>query len=115
MIKYSLWIEENVKDPYGACKETTEEMQKVFPELDRIRGHYNCILRRGKRMHWWLITKEGEIIDPTVAQFPSRAYGEYIPWKEGSPEPIGRCRNCGKYTYINIDWCSEKCKNEIIL
>jgi hypothetical protein len=110
---YSEWIVINVTDPVGTCKETTLAMQKAFPELDRVRGHYHCWIW-GIREHWWLVHPEGIIIDPTAAQFPSDGDGDYVPWDEDSEEPSGICLNCGEYVYDGSALCSENCQIEFM-
>lgn len=106
--EYEKWIKDNVKSVYCSCREVTEEMRKKFPELTRVRGHYHCVLW-GRCPHWWLITAEGEIIDPTASQFPSRGAGYYEPWDESKPEPTGKCLNCGDYCYNGDACCSDSC------
>lgn len=111
--KYQQWIDENVSgDGRGQCKEVTESMQKVFPELRRVRGHYYCMVW-GEREHWWLVKPTGEIVDPTVQQFPSKGVGVYVEWDEEQEEPIGRCMHCGEYCYESkggdSNFCSAEC------
>jgi hypothetical protein len=111
--EYRQWINENVKEAYGKCVETTLAMTKAFPELIRVRGHYQCPLD-GKRPHWWLKTSDGGIVDPTASQFSSGGVmGEYEGWVEGSPEPTGKCMNCGGYCYNNSNFCTQKCLNSL--
>lgn len=113
MSEYEDWITDNVTKPYGKCAEYTEEMQKVFPELIKVRGHYYCIIW-GERAHWWLKTINGVIIDPTKSQFPSNGTGKYVEHTEGSPEPTGKCVNCGKYIFDGSYHCSDKCVSETV-
>lgn len=101
--QYREWIEHHAprtpEEARGKCAEVTADMQKEFPELTRVRGHYYCHIW-GERKHWWLIDRDSsEIVDPTVIQFPSKGHGHYEPWDEGEPEPTGRCPNCGQYCY----------------
>jgi hypothetical protein len=112
-LKYEEWINNwNINnDPYGKCSEVTLEMQKIFPELIRVRGHYWDAIW-GEREHWWLIDPSGETIDPTSKQFPTKGHGEYIQWNEGDPEPTGICPNCGDHCYHGNYCCSEKCNIE---
>jgi hypothetical protein len=39
---YAEWIKKNVPVTYGTCREATRDMQKEFPHLRRVRGHYCC-------------------------------------------------------------------------
>jgi len=83
---------------YGNCKTICKKVKEKFPELKLIRGYYRCFVW-GKRMHWWLETQEGKIIDPTAIQFPSRGTGIYMPHNDSQPEPTGKCPHCGDYIY----------------
>lgn len=111
MNRYDTWIAAMVKNTYGTCAETTRQMAIVFPELQRVRGHYYCPIW-GKREHWWLKTADNVIVDPTKTQFPSRGLGEYVEWVEGTEEPTGVCPNCGEYCYDSRYVCSDKCERE---
>lgn len=109
---YDEWIRDNVTEVYGKCSELTEKMLSVFPELSRVRGHYICPVW-GEQEHWWLLTPNGEIVDPTAKQFPSGGVvGKYIQWKEGAPEPTGKCLQCGGYVYNHRAFCCDKCAIE---
>ena len=107
--KYSQWISDNVPETYGTCAEVTEEMQDEFPELKRVRGHYLCS-SWGSRSHWWCVTPDGQVVDPTADQFPSLGSGVYTPWDETKDEPTGMCMNCGEYVYSGRISCSNKCQ-----
>jgi hypothetical protein len=113
-LEYRAWCAVHVgttaEDCYGRCAWATLAMQIAFPELIRVRGHYLCTLW-GERDHWWLTTPEGEIIDPTAAQFPSKGHGEYLPWHEGDVEPTGMCPNCGESCYDGRTCCSDSCSS----
>jgi len=111
---YSEWIVINVIDPVSTCREVTMEMEKEFPELTRVRGHYHCWIW-GVREHWWLFDPAGNVVDPTRAQFPSRGDGVYVPWNEGAPEPTGKCANCGDYVFDGSTLCGESCRVEFMV
>lgn len=116
MTKYTEWIRKNVPTDLvlvrGTCAEVTTAMAKAFPELTRVRGHYMCPMW-GKRDHWWMKTKAGNVLDPTVGQFPTRGVGaEYVEWVEGTEEPTGMCPNCGGECYKGRAVCSDKCHAE---
>jgi hypothetical protein len=105
---YLEWIQRNVTDPLGKCREYSEAMARAFPELSIVRGHY-CCPQWGDREHWWLVDERGSIVDPTVDQFPSGGFGQYIPWTEGADEPTGKCIHCGEYCYHGRATCSPEC------
>lgn len=107
--QYDKWIAENVVDDLGTCAEVTIAMVKKFPELKRVRGHYHCPIW-GERAHWWCIASNGKIIDPTASQFPSKGSGVYIVHVEGSPEPTGKCLDCGSYVYNEDTFCDDTCE-----
>lgn len=112
MKKYNKWIDENVEgEGLGKCKEITEKMSKCFPELKRVRGHYICPIWK-EREHWWLVTNDGKIVDPTKRQFPSKGIGEYVLWDESKEVPTGKCPNCGKYCFNGKSTCSDECYDE---
>lgn len=118
--KYQEWIDGYIAEGFkvnGRCKEVTEEMKTAFPELERVRGHVHmpCIPERG---HWWLVTNDGTIIDPTVSQFsdPNYIYGggkkpiEYEPLPDDFEEPKGKCMECGDISYYTSHACSRNCE-----
>lgn len=109
---YSAWIKDNVVGPgTGQCAEITAQMASAFPELRRVRGHYHCFAW-GAREHWWLEALDGQVIDPTAMQFPSKGFGMYVEF--GGEEPTGMCPNCGEYIYGGGELCSERCHIEYV-
>ena len=111
---YQDWIDINVEIPLNNCESYSQDMLKAFPELIRVRGHYDEIIR-GKIPHWWLKTTEGLIIDPTKDQFS----GPNIPFfyeehDESKPEPTCKCPNCGGFCYDGNTCCSKNCHNEYL-
>lgn len=113
MTKYEQWIKDNVTNSYGKCHEYCLEMQKVFPELQLVRGHYYCLIW-GKREHWWLKIND-TVVDPTKDQFPTKGTGNYIELDSNEPEPTGRCPNCGEYCYDNKYLCSDYCEKSYLV
>lgn len=111
MADYQQWIAAHMPvDPRGQCVEMTKRMAAAFPELQRVRGHYVCPLD-GRRSHWWLVTPNGEVIDPTAEQFSSGgALGDYEPYE--GPEPTGQCLNCGELLFGSESFCNAKCALE---
>ena len=57
------------------------------------------------------MTPSGEIIDPTIQQFPS-PHGSYVELSENEM-PAGRCAQCGELYYerYNGTVCGESCDN----
>lgn len=92
---YQAWIKEHYPTPASAklqCETATTLMINVFPELCRVRGY--AFVGCYTRPHWWCVTKDGEIIDPTVIQYESKpAFYEEIPLE--AEEPHGKCYECG--------------------
>ena len=116
--RYEDWVKANVEgDGYGHCAEITEAMAEAFPELRRVRGHYYCPFW-GERTHWWMETADGEIVDPTLQQFPSLGMGAYVEWNDGDEQPIGKCLNCGEYTFASKggdkNFCSDACSTACV-
>jgi len=94
----------------GKCKEMSEALVAANPELTLVRGHYVCF-SWGYQPHWWVKDKEGNVIDPTSKQFPSKGQGEYIEFN-GTVD----CSNCGKNVKeedadfaSNYSFCSDSC------
>ena len=129
-IEYSEWIKKRFPTHEAAlamCASATQLMVKDFPELIRVRGWVNSVgiskPRHGAE-HWWCKTADGEIVDPTAAQFPENL--TYIEFREGVDiEPIGKCMNCGAQCYaqnpetgepiedVGTCHCSEECRLEL--
>lgn len=109
--EYQRWIDANVQGSgYAKCQEYTCGMHAVFPELIICKGFYHCPTW-GSRTHWWLKTMDGEIVDPTKNQFPSK--GRYV-YTELTEEdiaklPTGVCANCGEEAYEGEMFCSGEC------
>ena len=108
---YEMWMAANVTPPVrGMCKHYSELMVKVFPELRLAKGWYidpTCI----QHPHWWCVTPQGIIIDPTVEQFMlGGTYKEY-----DGPEPTGRCYNCGALVFEMRNFCSGDCEGQYLL
>ncbi len=109
--KYQDWIRQNVvSDGYGACHEYAEKMVAQFPELAYRKGWYYCLLW-GQRMHGWCVTMDGEIVDPTVRQFPSKGRGRYEEI-EDEELPTGKCMECGELLFGGggaLGFCNSLC------
>lgn len=113
--KYDIYIKDLIKkeSSYGKCEKWSEEMNKTFPELVRVKGFYHCPIW-GRRTHWWLKTKDDIIVDPSKDQFPSKGYGKYEELQDFELEervPTGVCLYCGEEVYKENIFCSDKCGN----
>lgn len=115
--RYKAWIREHYpayEDAYGHCAEATTRMVEAFPELRRAKGFYHCPII-GERPHWWCVTPDGKIVDPTVCQFPSGGQFEYQELVDGVDRiPSGKCPNCGGWCYDGDYICSPKCHEEYV-
>jgi hypothetical protein len=75
----------------GKCKELAEQAVKDNPTLRLVRGHYLCPIW-GQQAHWWAVSPDGTIVDPSVKQFPTAGVGaEYVEF-DGNIE----CEFCHK-------------------
>lgn len=62
------------------------------------------------RPHWWCITSEGEIIDPTAHQWPAPpAFYDALP--NDAEEPCGKCTHCGDLLFRSRGADSYLCEN----
>jgi len=66
----------------GKCQKMAEALAAEDPSLRLVRGWY-IDAHWGEQEHWWCVSAAGEIVDPTVEQFPTghipelRLYREY--------------------------------------
>ncbi len=107
---YRTWIDDHYptrESAYGHCAEAVSEMVQAFSELRAVRGHYYDVVWN-ERAHWWCVTPEGEIVDPTLRQFPDQ-HGEYTELDEDAPKPTGMCPNCGELIFTGDYVCSDQC------
>ena len=113
---YAEWIGLHVpthEAAYGKCRQVSNAMAAAFPELRIAYGNYYCPFW-GERWHMWLVTPAGEIVDPTIQQFPS-PHGSYVERQEHEL-PCGTCANCGDlyYEYYDGMVCGESCGDAFI-
>lgn len=108
---YKQWINDNVDEAYGLCNGISHQMLKAFPELIITNGQYECPIW-GRRTHWWLKTIDGQIIDPTAKQFPSKGIGQYREFTDEERQnlPTGICPDCGDDVYKGNTFCSKRCE-----
>lgn len=110
--KFSDWIAASVAangNGYAECDTRTRLMVEAFPELRRVPGYYYCPIW-GRRTHWWCVTQDGTVIDPTATQFPLRGIGVYEEVTDFSKLPTGVCMDCGDPVYNHRTFCNEECE-----
>jgi len=88
-------------------------MQLEFPELRLARGYVfdGCW---GERTHWWCVTPDGEVVDPTSSQFPALLPGSYQELGPNDRIPSGRCPNCGETVYDGATFCDSSCYSAMV-
>ena len=119
---FSNWIDSRYPDyitAVGKCAEACHAMKAAFPDLRLTNGEVEIIGYTEPRLHWWLVDEHGDIIDPTVRQFPSAPF--YIEADENHPArnyEYKRCPNCGDHYYATPErdgfgpLCSQNCATE---
>ena|ERR1019366_3033477 len=98
--KHAAWIERYVKAHQylrGLCGPATKEMVEAFPELKRAAGFADGV------EHFWCVAPDGEVVDPTGAQFGVCQIIEYSPFKPGDEVRIGTCMECGSPILAAVD------------
>jgi hypothetical protein len=109
---YAAWMTQvTPEEARRQCRELTAAMAELFPELRRVRGHYDDPLT-GRRPHWWLVAPDGAVVDPTASQFAP--CGDYVPRDESLPEPTGVCLGCGAEVYGGDTFCGSRCRDEVV-
>lgn len=97
--QYTHWIAECYPTAESAslqCAEATLALVEAFPELRRVRGH--AMVGVNERPHWWCITPDGTIIDPTAHQWPTApVFYEALP--DDAEDPHGKCLHCGSLLF----------------
>jgi len=111
MNDYDLWILNYKGDIFRKCKEVSEEMKLVFPELRIAKGLVQIIENMKWYQHQWLVDEEDNIVDPTARQW--QCIMQYKEIKAGDAYPVGKCMNCGEIVFSNSKFgsncCSKKC------
>jgi len=94
----------------------SEDLVKKDPSLSIRRGWYYDHLWNSKEEHWWCVNTEGEIVDPTKAQFPTNGHGDYEEFKG-----VFDCEQCGKEIMEEdviqagrFPVCSNKCYGKLV-
>jgi len=93
----------------GKCKQLCQQAVSDDPTLTIVRGYYHCAIF-GRQGHWWCVTPDGAIHDPSKLQFPDQN-GEYEEF-----DGFFDCYQCGKkiteekvQIYGNYVFCSGNC------
>lgn len=88
----SLELSPRRPDLKGTCREAVEELVKKDPTLTAVGGWY-IDAAWGPQEHWWATTPTGQIVDPTVEQFPT---GHIPSLRQYEPfDGFGHCEGCG--------------------
>lgn len=100
-VEYAEWIAAH-PGGYGLCSWRSAQMRDAFPELTVTFGFANG------REHVWLVTGDGEVVDPTVEQFGTPAKlsikpVDYQPFKPGDTVRVGKCRECGFAIFAEVE------------
>lgn len=116
LIRTTKQISEDYSKFRGKCKEYSQELVDNDPSLTLVRGYYFCPIWRNEEPHWWVKDANGNIIDPTKAQFPSNGYGIYEEF-----DGYVNCSNCGKELKedeasfeSNYCFCSYSCHGQFV-
>jgi len=109
-VLFGSWIFGRYPTPESAklqCAEATAAMIEVFPKLRRVRG--NAMVGIDFRPHWWCVTQDDEVIDPTAHQWdrPPVFYEELT----NDEEPCGKCIYCGDLLFRSRGADSYLCEN----
>jgi hypothetical protein len=116
--EYERWIREHVYECEGNCKYYSYEMATAFPELKVTSGRY-FRTEDSPAEHWWCVTENGEIIDPTASQFELDRDGRVV-YKVDLANYVtdenisGKCPLCGAWCYEGDEYCSAKCELEAL-
>lgn len=118
---HDAWIAAVIRDRFdgephrtlGQCKRLSEEMVEAFTDLRLVKGHVHCPEPWGKRGHWWLVDRDGVIVDPTRGQF-THGVLRYEEYEEGQPVRLGVCMDCGTAIWglpgPRPTFCSKACE-----
>ncbi len=94
------------------CSSFTRAMAEQFPELSRVAGFYLAPDDTPMGEHWWLVDRQGRIVDPTADQFPCEGKGRYVRYDPKLHKvPKGKCMGCGLSLYSRTGHypCSRSC------
>lgn len=115
---YEEWIENYVsRQPErfvrGKCKDACSEMRLQFPELRAAAGFVYCTW--GRDQHWWCVTPDGTVVDPTKEQFQRVFMYEELDLLDPNDRarvPTGVCMDCGGDVYESKTFCSDQCESD---
>lgn len=138
--EYRDWIHKFAESKGGRvvyqCQEGATKMAEAFPELKIVKG-FALPSEEGREglpiaemeledrqlvwdpkmpflnQHWWCVTGDGEVVDPTAAQFDWPTI-IYVPHDEAihGPCPTNKCMNCGEMAFTKefSGACTKKCE-----
>lgn len=114
-LRYSEWIDAYVEREKGfvrgKCFDAVQEMIAAFPELKPAAGFVETTW--GNDQHHWCVTASGEIVDPTVKQFPVVFSYEALDLADPVARarvPTGPCMDCGGPVFDGSTFCSRDCE-----
>jgi hypothetical protein len=117
--EYRTWVRRNYPNPESAelqCVVAARRMVAAFPELREVRGFvkvnepYDC--PPTSTTHVWCVSPDGEIVDPTVHQYPFGVC-DYLPFDPNRVPTCRPCPNCSEPAYQDTaPLCSPKCRAE---
>jgi hypothetical protein len=107
--KYKIWINNYQKTIYRKCKEVSNEMRSIFPELRIAKGFIKIAENNKWYQHQWCVCPNDNIVDPTAKQYSIIEYKEI---KENDLQPVGKCHHCGEYvfgSFVRQCFCCNDC------
>lgn len=120
--KYVEWMTEHyptAESAYGQCQKAVQGMILAFPELREAKGH--ALTAWGRRQHFWCLTEDGEVVDPTAIQYPTGVW-EYEEATEETLVRVGPCVYCGVDIMMPLKdarqsqkmTCSDQCYTDFV-
>lgn len=101
--EYRAWIKATyptTREALGECMIGAKAMGIAFPELRVTNGFVTILGDLEPRQHWWCVTPDDQVVDPTAIQYP--LIMDYEEIDDGHPARNyrqARCHDCGEYYY----------------
>ena len=102
--QYNKWMSDNYpsrKEALSKCQEASKKMKEAFPELRVTNGFISLPFELDEKAHWWCVTPDGEIVDPTSIQYGTCIldYEEINDEHPARKYRLAKCMNCGEQYY----------------